>query len=240
MNQNGKTQELSTLPQTPTTLPLPPLAEKVERVLGRVSHSMLLNGGRVESDCALTAEQVGYLENRLGLIDGYLRTASQDEIRRELLALYAVLDAPNAGDADIAAATINEMVVILFGLPLATLKQACSDFKRGSRGDGKWVPKAAQIRLAANEIAQIHRAEQTRIMKAIDAPVLPPIAVPLARKAELLAKARSMTAQMAVRGKANPDAKSAPETPEEALDRLAKTPLPKFSAELAAKLGLSH
>ena len=238
MNQNGKTQELSTYNQNLTTLP--PLAEKVERVLGKIAHSMTLNGGRVEADCALTVEQVGYLETRMKAIEDYLRPASSDEIRRELLALYAVLDAPNAGDQAVASATINEMVLILGGLPLATLKQACDEFKRGSRGDGKWVPKAAQIRLAANEIAQVIRAEHVRIKRAIDAPVLPPIAVSAARKAELLAKAREMSEPTPMRGNADMTAQDTPETPDEALERLAKQPLPKFSAELAAKLGLSH
>lgn len=196
-------------------------------------------GHEISAADAPSPEQRAWLANHLNGIRESLESASEIEVRSELAALALVLKSPRENGMESQQTGI--MVSDLMGVPLFALQQACAAFRRGIAGDGVWMPTVGQIRQYAMAIVHPFDLETQKIRKVLNADVVALPVVENSRKAELLAKARSMTAQMAVRDKAKPDASQAdPETPEEALERLAKTPLPKFSAELAAKLGLPH
>jgi hypothetical protein len=86
----------------------------------------------------------------------------------------------------------------LADLPLFAVERACTDFRQGRAGDGKWLPTQAEVRRVAVKHAEAFRKEHTVVQSVLSARVVDKPRDEAERK-RIADEARAMVRQAAAR-----------------------------------------
>lgn len=214
-----------------TTEPLPPLAARVVSKIDDMAVVIRHERGRpvIDARHAPDAEQRAWLQGRVAALDAALapigaREAEHQWARPSLVLTPRRFD--SEGEARLAAA---EAVEALRGLPRFAVIEAVDDFCRGRTPTKGFAPSSALIAERAQAKAAPLHAERAKIARILSAEVIAPVQVSPERREQLAAQAReiaaSMRAEAAKRdvaaGLVSEASLRPPETPEQALDRLA-------------------
>jgi hypothetical protein len=64
---------------------------------------------------------------------------------------------------------------VLEGISYRGLRQACRAYLTGSKGDGRWMPKAGELRQAAADATRQLEEEVGKIYRVVNAKIAPPV-----------------------------------------------------------------
>jgi len=194
------------------------------------------------------------LDLRRSRIDEWLRPAGVEHAAEQYRILLGVM-AHRDDDAEGARLHAATFVQDLMDVPLFALTKACSDLRRGTVGDGKWMPEPGVVRSLAQGFVTALAKERREIDAVLTAEVKTSVPDP-ARKAALIETANKLAGQMSMNRAVEdarlagrtidpeeiPEARLSPEARHERAERrlaeLKGKPLPKLSPYLAGKLGL--
>lgn len=251
----SKITNLPAVTSLPTLLPLP-IERGLERAVSRLDPP--INPGRTGYEIAAAAapgpDLRRVLEGRMVALDAWLRPAGPI-VAAEQAAMMLDVMALRDADPDASRRWAAIFVSDLMGLPGFAVVKACTDLRRGTVGDGKWVPEPGVVCTLARKAMSGLLKERREIDAVLTAEVKTSVPDP-ARKAALLDTANKLAAQMSMNravedarlaGRAVdpaeiPDARLSPEGRRERAEKqladLKDKPLPKLSPYLAGKLGL--
>ncbi len=251
----SKIANLPAATSLPTMLPLP-IERGLERVVSRLDppiNPARTAYGIAESD-APSPDLRRVLDGRMVALDAWLRPAGP-VVAAEQAAMMLDVMALRDADPDASRRWAAIFVSDLMGLPGFAVVKACTDLRRGTVGDGKWVPEPGVVCTLARKAMAGFLKERREIDAALTAEVKTSVPDPV-RKAALLKAANKLAGQMSMNRAAEdarlagravdldeiPDARLTPEArrerAEKQLAELKDKPLPKLSPYLAGKLGL--
>ena len=145
----------------------------------------------IPAAAAPSAEARAVMQDRLALVEGWLAPAGPAEVDRMIGSLMQVMAAPATGE-DSQAIAKGLYRSVLAPLPAWAVGAACRRFLDGSVGGGTFAPTPAEL---ANEVRTIITKqvdERARLLRVLDAEVLPP--VDPEKEAEALQAARDAIA----------------------------------------------
>ena len=237
-------------------LPAAASAQAVAR-MGRLSRAIRYEPGRgwiIDHREALVADERGRFDLRAKRIRAALAPAGEAVARWVMARLSAALrPRALAGPAAMAELGATESLRVLAALPAGPLADVTDRFIDGRLGKGGFAPEAAEVARAAREMAAAWEAEAGLLERALlaipdkrDEPApLAPGETPedraarrkaLAEQVRMTARANAAALARAdgrARGEADPPA---PETPDDALARLATAPPVSLSADALRRL----
>ena len=137
------------------------------------------------------------LESRLASIAAWMRPAGHEVATEEYRMLAANLEAKDADDDTVMREQLGFLEATAT-LPAFALRDACTAFRHGKVGGGRWMPKAGEVRREAEmrlqALARERRLIETVLAAKVRAPVDP------SRKEVLLAAARGLVKTMPMEG----------------------------------------
>lgn len=225
--------------------------------MGRLSRAIRYEPGRgwiIDQREALVADERGRFDLRAKRIRAALAPAGEAMARQAMARLSAALrPRAFAGPAAMAELGAAESLRVLAALPAGPLADVTDRFIDGRLGKGGFAPEAAEVARAAREMAAAWEAEAGLLERALlaipdkrDEPApLAPGETPedraarrkaLAEQVRMTARANAAALARAdgrARGEADPPA---PETPDDALARLATAPPVSLSADALRRL----
>lgn len=214
-----------------TTEPPPPLAARVVSKIDDMAVVIRHERGRpvIDARHAPDAEQRAWLQGRVAAIDAALSPLGRREAEHQLARLSIVLS-PRRYDSEAAAKlAAAEGVAALAPLPRFAVIEAVDDFCLGDAPTTGFAPEAPKVAARAKAKAAPLHAERAKIARILSAEVIAPVQVSPERREQLAAQARELAASMRAEaakrdvaaGLVSEASLRPPETPEQALDRLA-------------------
>jgi len=251
----SKIANLPAATSLPTMLPLP-IERGLERVVSRLDPP--INPARtaygIATSDAPSPDLRRVLEGRKTALDAWLQPAGP-VVAAEQAAMMLDVMALRDADPDASRRWAAIFVSDLMGLPGFAVVKACTDLRRGTVGDGKWVPEPGVVCTLARKATANLLRERREIDAVLTAEVKTSVPDP-ARKAALIETANKLAGQMSMNRAVEdarlagrtidpeeiPEARLSPEARHERAERrlaeLKGKPLPKLSPYLAGKLGL--
>lgn len=172
-----------------------PAHPRMERALAAMSNALDPDGRgyALPAHAAPNDDQRAFLTRRSAEIASWLAPATEAERSAEVLRLLRAM-VPRSGDADEVTQVVVSYIADLGDVPASMLREACARFRRGTIGDGRFAPKAGELRREALRLAEPWIAERARIERVLAARVLPPPTE--SRKADVLAHVRETARQL--------------------------------------------
>lgn len=131
----------------------------------RGEHSLTRQNGPSDDERASLKGRALELEHSLG-------SAGGEAVRPHVAAL--MLSLRQAGESAEDRAILQDLYAIdLADLPLFAIEAACSDFRKGAAGDGKWLPTQAQVREVAMRYVKPWADELRQVNAVLSAEIVP-------------------------------------------------------------------
>jgi len=217
-----------------TTEPHGPPAQLAPRVVAKIDDMAVViryERGRpvIDARHAPDPEQRAWLQGRVAAIDAALSPLGKRNAEYEWARLSTALRPPSYANEGAARLAAHEAVKALEGLPAFAVVSAVDEFCAGIGWPKGFAPESSIVADRARSKAAPLHAERAKIARILSAEVITRAAVSPEMREKLAAQARQLAASMraeAVKrdvsaGLVSADALRPPETPEQALDRLA-------------------
>lgn len=165
---------MNVVPVKPS-LPPSPAHPRMERALAVMSNALDPDGHgyTLPAHAAPNDDQRAFMARRAAEIGGWLAPATPAETLAEVTRLLRMMAMQGGSEAELTT-VIASYIDDLGNVPAAMLREACGRFRRGEVGDGRFAPKAGELRREAMRLAEHWIAERARIERVLAARVLPP------------------------------------------------------------------
>ncbi len=242
---------MNVVPIKPNQQPAP-AHPRMERAIAAMCNALEPDGvgHALAANAAPNEDQRAFLTRRAAEISSWLTPATPQEVLTELTRLLRMMATQGGSEAELTS-VIASYVEDLGNIPAPMLREACARFRRGDVGEGRFAPKAGELRKEALRLAGPWIAERSKITRVLNARVLP--AIPNQR-GDVMAHVRETARQLQAasiaqggKGKAEPaaplKADGAPMTASEAaelkLAEIAAQPFCGVSDALRKSMGLA-
>ena len=195
-----------------------PLTAAGETLLRRFESALEENSSSfthmaIPAAVAPSAEARDLMQRRLALVEAWLEPADTNEVGRMIAGLAQVLAVQNAGQ-DAVSVAAGLYVSALGRYPAWAVAQVCRRYVDGFIGDRRFMPSPGEIAHEVRKFIEPQVAERARLIRVLDAEVIPD------PDPEMAEKARKAAAELADHLKRPMEEVAAAESPGAVLDRL--------------------